>query len=584
MRRLGLIPLLPILALGLCLCSAAVASTTIDIRGTWKGMSRVGQASYPFTDVFDTENCATGTFSGHGFGGAYTWTDTGTIKGRHVNLHQVYRETAYTDDLVGTLSADGTRETGTATDSNHRSGTFADTRIGPGPSGGGCSGSKLPPPKPIHETATQIHCATTTSVDATSVCTASVGANASGAPPTGVVQFASDMGSFASGSSCTLAPVGAVESACTAAYTPPPEAVFPDISALYPGDSIDLGSTGDTTPLIDAPNDSGCSGSAAAAATSRSGGPVAHAALSSEAAHVPPSQRGLTYCVYYGGADLFHKGINGLGQGATAIVGGVVGLGVTIGGGAAGLEVGGPVGAVVGGGIGAAVTKEYVYPATVNTMNAIGAAQQKALDDPPDPHFMTIAIPRMGRVKALHSARGLRRAAALAISALARAELQAAGVGDALAVTIDRAGGALQAGSTVWQGRQTRAAIKDAATLAGMMDRLVVLQRKAAAEAARSPALRAQLVSAGVLARRLRNTIAKGFTAKQRHALAHAFGLDANGLNRLKLTLRTLDPAKMPRSAAALLGDATTIRAYQAAARALRAYVSLPGVVAASKL
>ena len=48
------------------------------------GTSEVGQTQYSGQHVIETENCATGEYTSHGHGGAYTWTTTGTITGNHI--------------------------------------------------------------------------------------------------------------------------------------------------------------------------------------------------------------------------------------------------------------------------------------------------------------------------------------------------------------------------------------------------------------------------------------------------------------------------------------------------------------------
>jgi hypothetical protein len=148
-----------IAGLGFALVSvatAASASTTIDIRGSWAVVTNTQGRNYPQTVIFATENFSTG---------AVTGTDgpetvTGTINGSRLTTHDV--EGGYIWDAVGTVTKSGGKLTwnGTWTDSdNHPNGTFTSTFIGPaGASSASPSASGLGPVPPACTTTITSNC------------------------------------------------------------------------------------------------------------------------------------------------------------------------------------------------------------------------------------------------------------------------------------------------------------------------------------------------------------------------------------------------------------------------------------------
>ena len=465
-------PLLTLLALLLLLTVAVgVASSSADsslnVSGTWRSVY----------------HCRTGGCAGHDFpagpfklfqaAGSSTVTSddgvsTGTLVGHTLNLHGGSSGGySYTSTL--TISADGRSWTGTLRDSNGTSGTDTGVRI-----------SK---PRP---TATTLRCTAVRPPGKTSTCSAVVavtGAQASDdgslPPPTGVVDFASADGSFGAGDGCTLAPLTSTSSACLTTFTPASLTGFPSLGGYYAGDDIDLGSNGSVDPLVDPPDDvSDCDHSVPT--TLR---------LDSAAAKTPADQRGVTYCLYYGGAALFHAGLELAGDAVVGAVGTVAAVGSVGAGGTIGLAAPGVLkvpGGALGLYVGYKTATDYIIPAAADTIGAINQAQTKAIQEPPNAKYKTVAKPKRVHVPRLRLAHVNRRTTR-AITGLARAQLTSAAVADALSLSLDRAGGAIQAGDNAAVGLQSRTIIAYSKRLAAQLDSLVRLQKMAAVGARAQP-------------------------------------------------------------------------------------------------
>jgi hypothetical protein len=117
--------------------ASALASTPYDWRGTWQATSGIPSQTW----TISTLDQASGTLSGEGTGGGYTWPITGTASGGSVQMHFPYRETSYTAEVTGTISADCKTITGTYDDNGdgQPNGSFTVTRTGEVPAGG-CGG------------------------------------------------------------------------------------------------------------------------------------------------------------------------------------------------------------------------------------------------------------------------------------------------------------------------------------------------------------------------------------------------------------------------------------------------------------
>jgi len=106
--------------------SPARAAGSPDITGTWRCCGAGGAAHQRFV-ITDTS----GTLTGHGGGGYYTYPIRGKIAGSDARIVTgPYRQLpSYTATFKGVVSADGTTIKGTWTSNQHQSGTFTATRV-----------------------------------------------------------------------------------------------------------------------------------------------------------------------------------------------------------------------------------------------------------------------------------------------------------------------------------------------------------------------------------------------------------------------------------------------------------------------
>ena len=107
---------------------SALASTTIDIRGTFTAQ---GQGGGPYTLTITDEDCTTGAVSGNG--GPVIGAETGTLNGSTLMLHEHYAG-SYTSDITATVSADNKTISGTFHDSNGTTAPWSATRTSGPPS------------------------------------------------------------------------------------------------------------------------------------------------------------------------------------------------------------------------------------------------------------------------------------------------------------------------------------------------------------------------------------------------------------------------------------------------------------------
>ena len=452
---------------------------------------------------------------------------------------------------------------------------------------GGHGGNNLRP------TATQVMCNRGPNPGDPSVCTATVG-DAAGPPrpnPTGSVVFTTTTGSFPMGGTCNLTPTSMSPgvASCAATYYPAAGSGFPEVTASYQGSNVHAPSQGATSFIIAAPPstnepfdpESSCGDPLAG--LPRTGGPTAKAAIENEAAHVPEHERGVGYCLWYTGAKLFRYGVTITGNGVTITVGTVLGVGAPIGGAIAGSEIG-PAGTVGGGVLGAAVTKEYIYPATVDTLTALNDAHDRAIKDPPDPNYKVVVTPERVKVARLKAAKGLNRKTARAVTQLVREQIRARNLARAIAATLDKAGGAKEAGDQKWVGIQTRANIGYVQRLIASLERLPKRQQTAAALAKKSPALSKPLVSRKQMAKNLQRKAKRGFTKRELRSLRTQLGYTDEQIAALRQSLGTIDARTAPRSAAALIGAPALTAVYEVSPMAWRAFLKVPSVIADAAL
>src|SRR5471030_3302911 len=100
-----------IAGLGFALVSvatAASASTTIDVRGSWSEIATTQGTQYPQTVTWETENFSTGDLTGTDVGAGATFTMMGTISGSKITTHLIENGVpSYTSDSVGTIKNSG---------------------------------------------------------------------------------------------------------------------------------------------------------------------------------------------------------------------------------------------------------------------------------------------------------------------------------------------------------------------------------------------------------------------------------------------------------------------------------------------
>jgi ElaB/YqjD/DUF883 family membrane-anchored ribosome-binding protein len=238
-----------------------------DVRGTYEAASCVGGSlaeceahpQFPQKYVIETEDLTSGALTGKGFSDscAPIYSITGTISGNTVTMHT--SQTGYTSDAVLTLNAEGTKLSGTFSDSVGRVNqpSFGN-RIAGFPCGGG-SGSEEEAAKKAkekeeaekagkHVTGTSIIC-NYEFATAQNTCVASVGDGSAVSPttPTGTVTFTTTSGGFANGAKCTLTVTSGspTVSNCSLVYQTA-ESGLPSITATYSGDSTHAPSVGHT--------------------------------------------------------------------------------------------------------------------------------------------------------------------------------------------------------------------------------------------------------------------------------------------------------------------------------------------------
>ncbi len=225
---------------------AAAQASPIDVRGTYEAAACVGgtlaeceaHPQFPQKYVLETEDVTTGALTGKGFSDACSpiYSITGTIAGSTVKLHT--EQPGYTSDAVLTVNPQGTKLSGTFSDSFERVNqpSFGN-RIAGFPCGGG-----------TRPTATSVIC-NYEFATSQNTCGAVVGDGGEGTPvtPTGTVSFTTTTGGFANGASCTLTPtpLSPQTASCTIVYQTA-NSGLPAITATYGGDARHAGSVGHT--------------------------------------------------------------------------------------------------------------------------------------------------------------------------------------------------------------------------------------------------------------------------------------------------------------------------------------------------
>ena len=250
------------LSAALLLPATGLASTTIDILGTWNAQ---GQGGGAYTITFTGEDCSTGVISGSASGGI--GPETGTLNGSQIMLHESYG--GYTSDITATV-ANNASMAGQFHDSNNLTAPWNATRTSGPPSNPppGCSGATTSTTSTTTTTtggrpsATSVQCNYDEALQSFD-CTAQV-ADASGKQPsqtpTGSVAFTQDPGSnggFPYGSTCTLQPSQSGPTAyCTVTYVgafDQPPGTQPPITGTFSGDATFASSSGRPMDMYAAP-------------------------------------------------------------------------------------------------------------------------------------------------------------------------------------------------------------------------------------------------------------------------------------------------------------------------------------------
>jgi hypothetical protein len=411
---------------------------------------------------------ASGAFSGTAMVSGTSFQVSGTESGSSATY--TTSESGYTaHDTVPALSVQSDGKVGgdgTFNDTSGHSGVKFWVEFSP-PSGGGSKRASAVTPTCNLEEATGQY-----------TCTAQVGDASGQAPavtPTGAVTFMAASGGFPGSSVCTLAATqssGGVAS-CSVTYDPPaggiPTGTAVPVTASYAGDSTFSPSSGadqlvySEAEQIQAAEQfaSDCQAAGDIRATTRSafaaGDPLATVAITGPAFHYNPQTDGPIDNAIKHGAQAVNT--------VAWCVGNVIWLGGKVVEG--GAEVGGVV--LVGSGALAAYTGVgvgYAVPAMVGgtVLAGLGPLAGKGFqalggalaNDPPDPHYRTLVRPKT--VPAIHlparSSTVTHDLATLAVDARRLVVLNAA-----MQTSVNRAGGAKKAHSTLWEGRQMRQAL-----------------------------------------------------------------------------------------------------------------------------
>lgn len=314
----------------------------------------------------------------------------------------------------------------------------------------------------------------------------------------------------------------------------------------------------------------------------RAGPVVAHAANDSELAHIPVSERGVCTSLYYSASNGLHHGLSflfGDGLKATgyygsylAIRGTFVGTLPDLGPGAYGAS------AFVAYGC-----NKYVIPWTSDAGDAIIAAQQAAILDPPDSHFKKLA-----RVKAVHPRLMPRRkhvsaGARKAMNRLIVASAKASVVAKALETTIDRLGGARVANDSAWRGKQARLAQSLSKRLQKLLVQMSSSRHAAAAAARRSKYLRKPSISRKRFAALQRSVRKHGFSAKYKRFAKKVLHQSAASLKKQRAEFVAVKAKTVPLSLAAFLGAKDADTNLLVIAGGLKGYAASPSVTADAK-
>jgi hypothetical protein len=242
-----------------------------------------------------------------------------------------------------------------------------------------------------------------------------------------------------------------------------------------------------------------------------------------------------------------------------------------------------PLGKAIG--VGATAAGPIVIYGGYHAGEYILQGNDRAIEDPPDPHFKKVVKPiRQPRI-VIRPGKNVSRGAARGLSALANRHREIAEVARVFAATVDKLGGARQAGDKHFEGVQARAAIKYARQVAVGLERLVPQTVRAAKWLKRLKGFNTPIPDKAVakFQRRAKKKLPKSLTRSLR-----AIGFDKGELSRLKARIRKAPPALAgtgkQRTLAALVTNPELLAMYEQSALALRYWALVPQVTDSAAL
>jgi hypothetical protein len=176
------------------LAAPVSADAPVDIRGTWSGIYHANIGDFPNTDVFTTEDFATGAVSG--VANDNTYTLAGTVTGNKVHWTAAQDGGSYVATSDAVVSADGTALTGSGTDTNGNTGTFTFLRQTPVPSASVAAAPSPSPSSPVASSAPVVNPPGVVPPNPAPGCT--FGGFGSGPPPASVAPDPSIVGQIGS--------------------------------------------------------------------------------------------------------------------------------------------------------------------------------------------------------------------------------------------------------------------------------------------------------------------------------------------------------------------------------------------------
>ena len=481
-------------------------------------------------------------------GASVTRRFPGTINGSTITTHEKYLSGSYTSDSTDTFSTDSKGRlvaSGTFTDSNGHHGSNSGTRISK-PKGDICGETVSVSLTPDKVNVCGDTCAGDNAVKATVSVTGADGTKLSG----------ENVALSANDPKVTISPV---TDAGAGTYT---ATLHPSHT---PGKVVVTATDNSATPAVSgsATLIQECDLNASAAGDASAGGSTD---LRSGVGVRPDLNTHTNYCdrgfSYYASTALHTVG-SAIGAAFVPIGGALVYVGAFTE-----LPSAGASTIAVLGGLALAGAGVKIIRATTN-----------AQDDPPDPHFTSLlAVPKVRALK-LHAQRGLSARAAKALDKYATDLHKAGAVAGTLATTINRAGGAILAKDTAWEGRQIRYAIRLTQSFKTDIAAALKDARSLRRAAKTSPALTARLSAAMLRAtqRKYRNRSVPGGVAK----LLRPYGVSAG---QLKTALKVKLPKRLPRNVLQFLTAQSTIADLQNAVKAFTAWSQVPQIVSESKL